>query len=195
MKKVTTLIFLVFIALGFSEARAQLSSTNLNYEQIGRKMCRLVDSLQPGSYHYFDCKYHVEDLVRERGDLMNYTYKVCSETYVERPWQCYSTLAKELFDEIFDGQMNKYELNEWLQDRFSQNFKNQTFDELRNSGDSADSVFVQKLWKAQDLSVGLGLGVMGTGTVYCSVLSEESSITQKRCFKTLMRELQVKLIN
>lgn len=192
MKKI---IFILFIALSFQNAFAQLDSETVDYEPLAQKMCNLVDALQPGGYHTFDCFNYTEDLVRDRDNLMRYTYMICSESYVSKPWECYSKLARNIFDELLSNQMSRYELNEWFQSRFSNAFREQGLGKLRASDDPEDYAWLQKLWKAQDISLGLELGTMSTGIQYCSILSEKEIVSEKSCFKVLMTELQNKFFD
>lgn len=165
-------------------------------QNLSDNICQIVDSLEPGGYHTLDCLNYMKDYLDQNDDgLMNYTYKVCSESYVSRPLECYSALARELYDELFKQSMNKYQFNEWIQERLTDVLIDQNLDHFRTSDDPRDFAWLKRLWKAQDVSYGLDLGLLSTGVLYCSSLSEVELISEEACFKALMDEIQQEFLD
>jgi hypothetical protein len=73
---------------------------NLQLVQETRKLCRLVDSLEPGSYHFMSCQRHAQNIVSKKKDLIKDTYKICSEGMVSEPHRCYTTLSTSFFSPL-----------------------------------------------------------------------------------------------
>lgn len=91
--------YFVFILLFISSFSI---ASEVTYDQIDlklevHKLCRLVDRLEPGSYHFMSCKRHAQEIINKGQDLVRDTYKICSKGMVSEPHRCYSTLSLMLF--------------------------------------------------------------------------------------------------
>ncbi len=159
----------LFALLALPAAFAQIDYNKIDLKAEGRVICDLVDRLQQGSYHYFDCLDYTKDIAEKKQDLIKDIYLICSRSWLDRPDHCYSSLSKSYFTPRLVSQSTTKE--DW--DQFS-NYANQIlfgsdFQPFL-SNDPAEQVFQIEVWSLEELVTGWKLAPMDSAILLCSRL-------------------------
>lgn len=68
-------ILLTFLVVTPLSVFSQIDYQQLDLEKKVATICDLVDRLQPGSYHYFDCLHYGEKIIEKQADLTHRCYQ------------------------------------------------------------------------------------------------------------------------
>lgn len=202
--KLSLIIRLIF-ALSFSLSHAQGQSSAL-YEGLDlrtetKALCRLVDGLQQGSYHYFDCLHHAKSIINGEEGLISGAYKICHESWIYEPTRCHSALSKNYYSKLLLEQPAvSFTKRLHVEERLTLATFGLSREELRSDSGADGSRVSIAFSENFDLADGWKLNLMDTVILVCSQTGalhyllykdeSESYKAQKRCFKEGFRYLE-----
>lgn len=158
---------LLFSMLILPKSFAQIDYDKIDLQAESKIICDLVDRLQQGSYHYFDCLDYTKSIVEKKQDLIKDIYLICSKSWLDRPDHCYSSLANSYFESRLVHQITTKEEWDQLSHIANQILFGSDFQAFLSS-DPKEQVFQREVWSLEELMSGWKLSPLNSAILLCS---------------------------